>query len=50
MRKKIIKYIFIQTTIGYGDFSPYTDIEKIYVIFMALFVTGLYGYAINKIG
>lgn len=38
------------TTIGYGDITPKTPIEKIYVIFISLIACGIFAYAINFIG
>ncbi|KAM3146812.1 hypothetical protein pb186bvf_000966 [Paramecium bursaria] len=37
-------------TIGYGDISPTTDIEKIYVVSVALLVCGVLAYSISTIG
>ena len=37
-------------TIGYGDIVPVTNAEKIYIIFIALVSTGIFGYVINTIG
>ncbi|CAD8116583.1 unnamed protein product [Paramecium sonneborni] len=37
-------------TIGYGDIVPQTDIERIYVIIMAMVICGLFGYTISSIG
>jgi hypothetical protein len=37
-------------TVGYGDISPVTDLEKIFVICMTLISCGVFGYAINTIG
>jgi hypothetical protein len=36
-------------TIGYGDITPVTIPEKIFVSFMGLFITGLFSYSINEI-
>ncbi|CAD8198654.1 unnamed protein product [Paramecium pentaurelia] len=37
-------------TIGYGDIVPQTDVERIYVIIMAMVICGLFGYTISSIG
>ncbi|CAD8204597.1 unnamed protein product [Paramecium octaurelia] len=37
-------------TIGYGDIVPQTDLERIYVILMAMVICGLFGYTISSIG
>ena len=37
-------------TIGYGDITPKTDFEKIYVVIVALLVCGVLGYSISTIG
>ena len=37
-------------TIGYGDISPVSVKEKIYVLFMSLICCMVYGYALNAIG
>ncbi|CAK92678.1 unnamed protein product (macronuclear) [Paramecium tetraurelia] len=37
-------------TIGYGDIVPQTDLERIYVIIMAMVICGLFGYTISSIG
>ncbi|EAR86890.2 cation channel family protein (macronuclear) [Tetrahymena thermophila SB210] len=37
-------------TVGYGDITPQTEIEIIYVLFMTLITCGVFGYAINTIG
>ena len=37
-------------TIGYGDIAPKTDIEKIYVVTVALLVCGVLAYSISTIG
>lgn len=44
-------YIVVTTlTIGYGDISPQTIYEVIYVILLAFFVCSILGYTINNIG
>lgn len=35
---------------GYGDIVPTTNIERIYVIMMALVICGVLGYTISSIG
>ncbi|CAD8194623.1 unnamed protein product [Paramecium pentaurelia] len=37
-------------TVGYGDIVPQTDIERIFVILMAMVICGLFGYTISSIG
>ncbi|KAM3146813.1 hypothetical protein pb186bvf_000967 [Paramecium bursaria] len=37
-------------TIGYGDITPQTDLEKIYVIFVALLICAVLAYSISTIG
>jgi len=37
-------------TVGYGDIVPTTDIERLYVIVMALVICGVLGYTISSIG
>ncbi|KAL4507972.1 hypothetical protein ABPG72_021345 [Tetrahymena utriculariae] len=38
------------TTIGYGDFTAQTQLEKLLMIFIAFFSCGIFGYTINSIG
>ncbi|KAL4453035.1 hypothetical protein ABPG73_015872 [Tetrahymena malaccensis] len=37
-------------TVGYGDITPITDIEKMYVIFFTLITCIVYAYVVNTIG
>jgi hypothetical protein len=37
-------------TVGYGDITPVSNLEKIFVIGMTLLSCGVFGYAINTIG
>ena len=37
-------------TVGYGDISPVTNIERIYCMVTVLIGCGVYAYAINTIG
>ena len=37
-------------TVGFGDIHPVNQIEKIYVIVMTIFSSGLFGYTISVIG
>lgn len=37
-------------TVGYGDIVPVTNIERIFVIGMALVICGLFAYTISSIG
>lgn len=34
-------------TIGFGDFAPTTETEMIFIIILALFSSGGFGYIIN---
>ena len=38
------------TTIGYGDISAQSDLEKCALSFAAFFSCGIFGYTINSIG
>ncbi|KAL4460793.1 hypothetical protein ABPG72_015852 [Tetrahymena utriculariae] len=42
--------IVTMTTIGYGDFTAQTQLEKLLMIFIAFFSCGIFGYTINSIG
>ncbi|KAL4459350.1 hypothetical protein ABPG74_017963 [Tetrahymena malaccensis] len=42
--------IVTMTTIGYGDFTAQTKLEKFLMIFIAFFSCGIFGYTINSIG
>lgn len=37
-------------TVGYGDVTPVNNLEKWFVIVMALITCGVFGYSINNIG
>lgn len=37
-------------TVGYGDISPVTDLEIIYVMIITIFCCGMFAYAVNTIG
>jgi len=37
-------------TVGYGDVVPVNNAERIYVIFMTLLSSGIFGYVVNTIG
>ncbi|CAK63178.1 unnamed protein product (macronuclear) [Paramecium tetraurelia] len=37
-------------TVGYGDIVPQTDLERTFVILMAMVICGLFGYTISSIG
>jgi hypothetical protein len=41
--------VVTMSTIGYGDISPITDDEKLFMIFMSLFASMLFGYTINSL-
>jgi len=36
--------------VGYGDIVPTTDVERVFVILMALVICGVLGYTISSIG
>ena len=38
------------STIGYGDITPQSLSEKLYVIVMVLVACGVFAYAVNTIG
>lgn len=38
------------TTIGYGDVTPVTNPEKIYVMIMMILSSGVFGYTMSRIG
>jgi len=33
--------------VGYGDLTPQTDVERIYIINLAVIIAGIFGYTIN---
>jgi len=37
------------STIGYGDRTPKTSAEKIFVVFMSIVACGVFGYSISAI-
>ncbi len=37
------------TTIGYGDITPATVYQKVYVIFVSFIASGIFAYAIVKL-
>jgi hypothetical protein len=37
-------------TVGYGDITPSTSVEKIYVTLIVMIGCGLFSYIINTIG
>lgn len=37
-------------TVGYGDITPVTDYERVFVIFVALIICGAFGYSISAVG
>lgn len=41
--------VVTMSTIGYGDIAPITDDEKLFMIFMSLFASMLFGYTINSL-
>lgn len=36
-------------TVGYGDITPISTHERIYVILMTLLTGGIFGFCVNKI-
>jgi len=38
------------TTVGYGDITPNSELEHIFIIFMMLISSGVFGYTLNRIG
>ena len=36
-------------TIGYGDFTPQSHLEMIFLIFIAIFACGFFGYVVSSI-
>jgi len=36
-------------TVGYGDITPKSTITKIFVIFVMIISSGVFGYVMNKI-
>ena len=38
------------TTIGFGDITPITVYEKLFVIIISFISSGLFGYSLNLIG
>ena len=37
-------------TVGYGDITPVTNKEKIFIIFITLISCAVFAYAVNTIG
>lgn len=37
-------------TVGYGDISPNTDWERVFVIIITLIACGVFAYSVNSIG
>lgn len=42
--------VITMLTIGYGDITPVTNVEKIYIILFAFIACGIFAYSINSIG
>ncbi|KAL4474857.1 hypothetical protein ABPG74_001553 [Tetrahymena malaccensis] len=42
--------VITMTTIGYGDITAQTEIERFFMIFFAMISCGIFGYTINSIG
>ena len=45
-----IIFLNLRTTIGYGDFTPKTITEVVYVIFFMIIASFLFAYTFNSIG
>ena len=41
--------IVTMITVGYGDITPKTDRTKLFVIFVMISASGIFGYVMNKI-
>lgn len=53
MTKYVYSFYFViitMTTIGYEDVNPENEYEMVYVILMAIFSCGIFGYCVNTIG
>ena len=37
-------------TVGYGDITPITNFEKIFIIFITILTCGVFAYSVNTIG
>ena len=37
-------------TVGYGDITPITDVERVFVIVITLLSCGVFAYSVNSIG
>lgn len=37
-------------TVGYGDITPISSIEKLYVMVITIIGSGIFAYSINTIG
>lgn len=37
-------------TIGYGDVTPVTSPERVFVIMLALLICGVFGFTVTNIG
>ena len=42
--------ITTMATVGYGDITPYTNNEKIFVMFAMIISCGLFAYSVGSIG
>ena len=38
------------TTVGYGDLSPYTPIERFFGLILLLIACGVFAFTMNSIG
>ena len=37
-------------TVGYGDITPATNYEKVFIIFITIITCGVFAYSVNTIG
>jgi voltage-gated potassium channel Kch len=53
IKKYIYSYYFstiTTVTVGYGDITPQTDTERVFVVIVTLIICGVFGYTISNIG
>jgi hypothetical protein len=52
-KKYIYSYYFstiTTVTVGYGDITPQSDSERVFVVIVTLIICGVFGYTISSIG